>query len=116
MNPEYALPLAKQAEESEIPSQLPGLSIAQTTFFYRLRERAAKYEIPLTITPDGEIVEHGRDGRGNSWGNIHDEVRVARLIGTMIDASLTGEEVIRMMFELFPGSTKLGFLFERGDN
>lgn len=104
-------------EPEQVPTRLPGLSAAQTEFFYRLKERAAKHQLVLTVTPDGEMSAQERSGQSHSWGNIHDEVRVSKLITTMIDATLSYKEVTRLMFKLFPGSTKLGFLFEsRGDN
>src|SRR5580704_13487529 len=61
-----------RAEQTEIP--LPGLSVTQTEFFYRLRECAARWKMLITIAPDGEMsVRHGGDRESHSWGNIHDE-------------------------------------------
>jgi hypothetical protein len=110
--------LTKQHEEiadmrpDKQERQLPGLSVAQTKFFCRLQERAALYKLALTITPDGEMFAQEHSGQSHSWGSIHDEVRVARLIITMIDATLDRKEVIAMMLKLFPRSKKLGFLFQ----
>ncbi len=104
-------------EPNEIP--LPGLSVAQTELFYRLRESAAKYKTIVPIAPGGEIsVQRDGDRQSHSWGNIHDEDCVGGLITTLIiDGTFTRKEVNSLMFKLFPGSKKLGFLFEsKGGN
>ena len=95
---------------------LPGLSVAQTEFFYALQECFAKHSLALTVAPDGEMsaceVGGSHDGKSHPWGNIHDPHRVFRLIPTMYDATLGRKEVISLMFKLFPRSTELGFLFQ----
>jgi hypothetical protein len=101
-------------EPENVPDPLAGLSVAQTEFFNRLRERAALYKMRITITPEGEIRSFQRGtGESHLWGSIHDERSVAQLITTMIDATLEHEEVIEMMLKLFPESKRLRFLFER---
>jgi hypothetical protein len=101
----------------ETPEQipLPGLSIAQTEFFYALQKRYAKHSLALTVTPDGEMfaceIGGSCDGKSHPSGSIHDPRRVCKLITTMYDATLTGEEVNNLMFKLFPRSTELSFLF-----
>ena len=130
MKPEYGshnepdvLAVHRQPEEiGPIQHQeIPGLSVAQTEFFQSLQERFAKHKLALTVAPDGGMVtcEIGgsNDGKSHPWGSIHDERKVFQLINTMYDATLSREEVISLMFKLFPRSTELGFLFlPKGDN
>jgi hypothetical protein len=107
-------------EQSKIPIPLPGFSIAQTEFFYALQKRCAKHSLALTVAPDGGMytgeIDGSHDGNSHSWGSIHDPRFVFKLIPTMYDATLGLEEVISLMFKLFPRSTELGFLFRsKGD-
>jgi hypothetical protein len=93
MKPEYdslgeRANLAAGPTEQADESPLPGLSDAQTEFFYRLRDRAAKHELVLTVTRDGKMLARETNGQSHSWGSIHDEVCVAKLITVMIDATL----------------------------
>jgi hypothetical protein len=105
-------------EQSKVPIPLPGLSLAQTEFFYALQKRYAKHSLALTIEPDGEMfaceIGGSHDGESYPWGNIHDPRHVLKLIPTMYDATLSREEVISLMFKLFPRSTELSFLFRSG--
>ena len=99
---------------------LPGLSIAQTEFFYALQKRYAKHSLALTVTPDGEMsaceIGGSHDGESHPSGSIHDPRNVFKLIPTMYDATLGRKEVISLMFKLFPRSTELGFLLQsKGD-
>ncbi len=106
----------------ETPEQipLPGLSIAQTEFFYALQKRYAKHSLALTVTADGEMfaceIGGSCDGKSHPSGSIHDPRNVFNLIPTMYDATLSRKEVISLMFRLFPRSTELGFLLRsKGD-
>jgi hypothetical protein len=122
---------AHQQDENEIvrmepeeiqPAQdagpLPGLSVAQTEFFYAVQKRYAKHGLALTIDPDGEMcafeIGGSHDGEAHASGSIHDPRNVFNLIPTMYDATLNREEVTSLMFKLFPGSMEVSFLLESG--
>jgi hypothetical protein len=139
MKPEYdshrepAKPAAHRQDEKEIVSMqpeevqpvhdagpLPGLTVAQAEFFGAIQERFWRHGMALTVTPDGEMfareIGGSRDGKSHLSGSIHDPRSVFSLINTMYDATLSREDVISLMFKLFPRSTGLGFLFPpKGD-
>jgi hypothetical protein len=104
-------------EQDKNPNRLPGLSVAQTKCFYRLREGAARWHRDVTINPQGEMSAR-EGGKVQSWGSIHEERNVFNKIASWYYPHLTNrEQYCAVMLELFPGSTKLGFLFEsKGGN
>lgn len=95
---------------------LPGLSIAQTKCFYRLRQGAATSpsHIDVSINADGDMFGRESNGEMRDWGSIHDERNVFNKIASWYDPHPNRrEQYVAIMSEIFPRSTKLGFLFPR---